>query len=391
MRATNQKQNDKTTPAHHQPAASRKSRTALKVTSVGCAAMLAAAVLVVPTTTLAPGVEAYSDSRLASYAVGDIDTFASVIATNCADPNRTYVNKANKATTAVDTTAPAASVQPATAAAVKKTATPTATTPAKKTAAAKKAATTKVAAIAVAPKSVAAASVGTAAKKASVKSVAAAPAVKQSASSSAVSYDYDDDYDYDYNYSYYDDSSDSSYYDDDYDYSYNYDYDDDDDYSYSYYESSTPAKSSSSSSSKSSSKSSSSALISISNPDYSYSATHLSLSSYDRAKLERLVMGEAGTMGYVGCAVVAQAIRDSMVRSHTTSIDYIIDEYQYFGSTSVQPNSDVKNAVSYIFDQDGIAVQHRVMCFYIGYSAWHETQTYLTEIDGVRFFDLNVA
>lgn len=335
--------------------------------------MLAAAVLVVPTTTLAPGVEAFSDSRVASYSVGDIDTFSPVIAKNCAGSNGAYVNKANAV---VSATAPAATAKPTAASAVKKTTTTTKTTPKTTTATTNK----KTITVAVAPKSVAAAA--TAARTASVKSVAAAPASsKQASSSYAVSYDYDDDYDYDYNYSYYDDSS----YDDyDYDNDYDYDYDDDD----SYYYESTPSKSSSSSSSSSKS---SSALISISNPDYSYSATHLSLSSYDRAKLERLVMGEAGTMGYVGCAVVAQAIRDSMVRSHTTSIDYIIDEYQYFGSTNIQPNSDVKNAVSYIFDQDGIAVQHRVMCFYIGYSAWHETQTFLTEIDGVRFFDLNVA
>lgn len=181
------------------------------------------------------------------------------------------------------------------------------------------------------------------------------------------SYSYDD-YDYGYTDSY-DDSS----------YTYSYD-DEDDDYGYE-----------DSYSGSSSYSSSSNALLSIANPDYSYTAKHVSLSSYDRAKLERLVMGEAGTMGYTGCAVVAQAIRDSMNRSHTSSIDAIIREYQYFGSTNVQPNADVKNAVSFIFDQDGIAVQHRVMCFYIGYSAWHETQTFLCEIGGVRFFDLNVA
>ena len=157
------------------------------------------------------------------------------------------------------------------------------------------------------------------------------------------------------------------------------DYDDeDDDYGYE-----------DSYSGSSSYSSSSNALLSIANPDYSYTAKHVSLSSYDRAKLERLVMGEAGTMGYTGCAVVAQAIRDSMNRSHTSSIDAIIREYQYFGSTNVQPNADVKNAVSFIFDQDGIAVQHRVMCFYIGYSSWHETQTFITQVGGVRFFDLN--
>lgn len=100
-------------------------------------------------------------------------------------------------------------------------------------------------------------------------------------------------------------------------------------------------------------------------------------------------MGEAGSMGYLGCALVAQSIRDAMNRSNTSSIDQIISQYQYFGSTSIEPNSDVKSAVSYIFDNNGAAVQHRVICFYIGYSSWHETQTFITQVGGVRFFDLN--
>ena len=96
-------------------------------------------------------------------------------------------------------------------------------------------------------------------------------------------------------------------------------------------------------------------------------------------------------MGFTGCALVAQSIRDAMNLSGTSSIDRIISEYQYFGSTSIEPNSDVLNAVSFIFDQNGSAVQHRVLCFYIGYSSWHETQTFITEYDGVRFFDLVYA
>ena len=131
-------------------------------------------------------------------------------------------------------------------------------------------------------------------------------------------------------------------------------------------------------------------IIDIANPDYSYSPSYVSLSSYDRAKLERLVMGEAGTMGYAGCALVAQAIRDAMNRSRTSSIDRIISEYQYYGSTDIAPNQDVLNAVSFIFDQNGSAVQHRVLCFYIGRSDWHETQPFVIEIGGVRFFDLSV-
>lgn len=129
-------------------------------------------------------------------------------------------------------------------------------------------------------------------------------------------------------------------------------------------------------------------LVSIANPDPSYSPSPVSLSSYDREKLERLVMGEGGSMGYTGCALIAQSIRDAMNRSNTTSIDRIISEYQYYGSTAYAPNQDVKDAVSFIFDQNGSAVQHRVLCFYVGSSSWHESQNYITSIGNVRFFDL---
>ena len=131
-------------------------------------------------------------------------------------------------------------------------------------------------------------------------------------------------------------------------------------------------------------------LFDIANPDSSYSPSYLSLSDYDRAKLERLVMGEAGSMGYEGCALVAQAIRDAMNLSNTSSIDEIIEDYGYYGSTSIEPNEDVKAAVSYIFDENGSAVQHRVLCFYIGSSEWHETQNFIIELDGVRFFDMYI-
>lgn len=56
-------------------------------------------------------------------------------------------------------------------------------------------------------------------------------------------------------------------------------------------------------------------------------------------------------MGYTGCALIAQSIRDAMNRSNTTSIDRIISEYQYYGSTAYAPNQDVKDAVSFIFDE----------------------------------------
>ncbi|MBQ2487441.1 MAG: hypothetical protein II517_03795 [Ruminococcus sp.] len=344
------------TSEHNAPKASRKSRRVVKAASAGFAAVLAAAAFIVPTTTMAPGVEAFADSRRASYSVGDIDKFSSVI------KGETTPAPAAKAATDKKTAAPAADTKKAA------TEKQTAKQAAKQTDKSASSATSTAASSSSAAET----------KKATAKAVAESKSPSSTITKEMESYSsyYDeesysyDDYDYGYTDSY-DDSS----------YTYSYD-DEDDDYGY---------EESYSYSGSSSYSSSSNALLSIANPDYSYTAKHVSLSSYDRAKLERLVMGEAGTMGYTGCAVVAQAIRDSMNRSHTSSIDAIIREYQYFGSTNVQPNADVKNAVSFIFDQDGIAVQHRVMCFYIGYSAWHETQTFLCEIGGVRFFDLNVA
>ena len=99
-------------------------------------------------------------------------------------------------------------------------------------------------------------------------------------------------------------------------------------------------------------------------------------------------MGEGGDLGYLGAALVAQAIRDAMNRSNTNSIDQIISQYQYSGSTSIEPNSDVREAVSFIFDQNGSAVQHRVLIFYTGSSAWHETQTFIAQVGSERFFDM---
>ncbi len=132
------------------------------------------------------------------------------------------------------------------------------------------------------------------------------------------------------------------------------------------------------------------ALVASTNVDTSYKPEHINLSSYDRAKLERLVMGEAGGLGYNGAALVAQTIRDTMQMENNNSIDYIISSYQYEGSTDKEPTSTVKKAVSYIFDNNGYAVQHRLIYFYASDlidSEWHETQNYITSCGSERFFD----
>lgn len=303
-----------------------KTRKGVKAASFACAAVLATAALVIPTTTLAPNVDAYEDSKAASLAVGNIDRFSTVIRDNCISLSTMPFTELSSTT--VQTTQAATEAKKTEAATEKvteKKEESTKATEAKKTEESKKE-TEK-----------------SETKETKAKATEKSESPKKSESVSYDDYD-DDDHDYSDSSSGYDAPS----------------------YSTGY-------------------------LVSISNPDTGYSPSMVSLSSYDRAKLERLVMGEAGTMGYTGCALVAQSIRDAMNRSNTSSIDQIISQYQYFGDTDIEPNADVRNAVSFIFDQNGSAVQHRVLCFYIGYSSWHETQTFLTELGGVRFFDLNVA
>ncbi len=131
-------------------------------------------------------------------------------------------------------------------------------------------------------------------------------------------------------------------------------------------------------------------LLTVVSADAAYHPQHVTISGEERDKLERLVMGEAGSLGYNGCALVAQAIRDSMVLSGTTSVDAIINEYQYTASLKMKPNSAVKKAVSFIFDEDGYAVQHRILYFYaanVVKNAWHESQNFIISYGNVRFFD----
>lgn len=132
------------------------------------------------------------------------------------------------------------------------------------------------------------------------------------------------------------------------------------------------------------------AIVASANVDAGYKPKRISLSSYDRAKVERLVMGEAGGLGYKGAALVAQTIRDTMELENNNSIDYIISSYQYEGSTDKKASDTVKKAVSYIFDENGYAVQHRLIYFYASDlidSEWHESQNYIASCGSERFFD----
>lgn len=131
-------------------------------------------------------------------------------------------------------------------------------------------------------------------------------------------------------------------------------------------------------------------LLDISNPDPNYQSYAIHLSDADRDLAERIVMGEAGSMGYTGMAIVAQCLRDAFVMGGHSDIATVISKYGYYGSTSITPSKTCKDVVNYIFDQGGAAVQHRTLVFYsTAYctSSWHESQDFVCQYGTVRFFD----
>ncbi|MDO4749120.1 MAG: hypothetical protein Q4A12_08105 [Eubacteriales bacterium] len=131
-------------------------------------------------------------------------------------------------------------------------------------------------------------------------------------------------------------------------------------------------------------------LLSIDNPDPNYTSYSITLSDADRDLAERIVMGEAGGTGFTGMALVAQALRDAFVKGGYSDIATVIKSHGYYGSTSIKPSQSCKDAVAFIFDQGGAAVQHRILVFYASNycsSSWHESQEFVCQYGYVRYFD----
>ncbi len=132
-------------------------------------------------------------------------------------------------------------------------------------------------------------------------------------------------------------------------------------------------------------------LMAIDNPDSSYYGSSISMSDSERDYCERMIMGEAGSCGFTGMALVAQCIRDTYVAGGYSSIYDVLNQNGYYGSTSIAPSETCKEVVRYIFDQGGSAVQHRIRVFYASNyctSDWHEAQEYVCSYGYVRFFDM---
>lgn len=131
-------------------------------------------------------------------------------------------------------------------------------------------------------------------------------------------------------------------------------------------------------------------IIAIDKPDKTYKCAQVTLSDHDRDLVERLCMGEFGSGGFVGAALIAQSVKNAICFDGYRSVQDIIDDYHYTGRTDIPASDDCKKAVRYIFDQNEDAVQHRILYMYnprLVNSEFHESQNYILTYQDVRFFD----
>ena len=111
-----------------------------------------------------------------------------------------------------------------------------------------------------------------------------------------------------------------------------------------------------------------------------------SITEDDRETIEHIVEGEAGGESYEGKLWVATCLRNAMEKDKL-SAEQVRLEYQYAG-WSEKVSEDTKNAVKEVFVL-GNKMHDSVLWFYAPEwcnSEWHESQRFVAEIGGHRFF-----
>lgn len=115
--------------------------------------------------------------------------------------------------------------------------------------------------------------------------------------------------------------------------------------------------------------------------------TRYELSDSERDLVERVVMAEAGGEPYEGQMLVAQCILNAAEKSGTAPSKAVV-EYGYT-TRRKKPTDSVKNAVTAVFDRGERVVDEPILYFYNPakvVSRWHESQIFVTEVGGHRFF-----
>lgn len=134
-----------------------------------------------------------------------------------------------------------------------------------------------------------------------------------------------------------------------------------------------------------------SVLLKTKYDDENFYLPKVTLSEKDRDLLERIVTGEFGN-SFVGSCLIAQAIKCAIVYDHYTSIADLIIGMGYVGDTD-QKSQNAVDAAKFIFDENGLAVKHRLfyMCTEDYYNSepgnFHSTQNFILQYENVKFFD----
>ncbi len=111
------------------------------------------------------------------------------------------------------------------------------------------------------------------------------------------------------------------------------------------------------------------------------------LTEEERDTVERVVMAEAGGEPFAGQVAVAQCILAACEKDGLRPGEAIA-KYQY-AKTRPDPKGTVAEAVAAVFDSGWYATTEPIMYFYAPArttSKWHESQVFVLEINGHRFF-----
>lgn len=120
---------------------------------------------------------------------------------------------------------------------------------------------------------------------------------------------------------------------------------------------------------------------------YTGAIVYYDITTEDRHVLECVVQGEAGGESLEGKMWVATCLLNAMRREGGASAEFVRTKYQYSG-WSEDISDDTIRAVSRVFD-DGKVMHDRALWFYAPKycnGSWHETQEFVVEIGGHRFF-----
>ena len=122
------------------------------------------------------------------------------------------------------------------------------------------------------------------------------------------------------------------------------------------------------------------------------------LTDYERWVIESIVAGESGLEPYWGkvgvasCILNACLIEDKRPEEIQTMYGYAgwkpIEKFESecmeaYGNTDLA--DEIREAVSQVFDR-GEVLSNEILWFCSGYSEWHESQKFVIEIGGHRFF-----